>query len=160
MYTNRTRTATGGATFAYVQYLHLGPEEARSGDGTVANVGVRLSGTCQCKECMQRFDTERALLLHVKFIHGDKVVRVIMLRQDDDTLIGTSVAGEELFCISDVVTTARSLQAHVAVALECQPLMVTLFDGGSELTDDDAIGDPSSIIIQHDTGLTPETLLD
>merc|ERR1712151_68654 len=43
--------------------------EARSGDGTLSNVGVRLTGTLQCKECRQKFDTERALGLHWKFIH-------------------------------------------------------------------------------------------
>merc|ERR1712176_996581 len=42
---------------------------ARSGDGTVANVGIRINGAFQCPDCRQKFDSERAQQLHWKFIH-------------------------------------------------------------------------------------------
>ena len=41
----------------------------QSGDGTVENVGIKLTGSFQCKECRQRFETQKALDLHWKFIH-------------------------------------------------------------------------------------------
>jgi len=44
-------------------------QEAKSGDGTVANVGIKISGSFQCQECRQRFESERAQELHWKFIH-------------------------------------------------------------------------------------------
>jgi len=44
-------------------------EAAGSGDGTIDNVGIRLSGTFQCPECRQRFDTERAKEIHCRFTH-------------------------------------------------------------------------------------------
>lgn len=43
--------------------------EALSGDGTIANVGIKLSGSFPCLECRQRFDSEKARELHWKFIH-------------------------------------------------------------------------------------------
>lgn len=42
---------------------------ARSGDGTVRNVGIKTESALQCPECRQRFDTERARQCHWKFIH-------------------------------------------------------------------------------------------
>jgi len=41
----------------------------QSGDGTIENVGIKLTGSFQCKECRQRFETQKALDLHWKFIH-------------------------------------------------------------------------------------------
>eukprot|EP00420_Gonyaulax_spinifera_P034232 CAMPEP_0197885942 /NCGR_PEP_ID=MMETSP1439-20131203/15593_1 /TAXON_ID=66791 /ORGANISM="Gonyaulax spinifera, Strain CCMP409" /LENGTH=41 /DNA_ID= /DNA_START= /DNA_END= /DNA_ORIENTATION= len=32
--------------------------EAKSGDGTVMNVGIRTTGSFQCPDCRQKFDTE------------------------------------------------------------------------------------------------------
>lgn len=43
--------------------------DALSGNGTVENVGIRLTGTKQCPDCNQKFDTEKAKELHWKFIH-------------------------------------------------------------------------------------------
>jgi len=43
---------------------------AKSGDGSLENVGVRLKGTFQCAECRQLFDTEVAKNTHWKFIHA------------------------------------------------------------------------------------------
>ncbi len=42
---------------------------AKSGDGTVINVGIKTDGKFQCSECRQKFDTEKAKQLHWKFIH-------------------------------------------------------------------------------------------
>jgi len=44
-------------------------EAARSGDGTVDNVGIKMAGTFQCPECRQKFDSEAAKKLHWRFIH-------------------------------------------------------------------------------------------
>lgn len=44
-------------------------QEARSGDGSVENVGVKMTGEFKCPECRQQFDTEQAKALHWKFIH-------------------------------------------------------------------------------------------
>jgi len=43
--------------------------EARSGDGTIANVGIKLDGEYQCPHCSQKFLSERALSKHFKFVH-------------------------------------------------------------------------------------------
>merc|ERR1712151_1061899 len=42
-------------------------EAAKSGDGTVDNVGIKMTGTFQCPECRQKFDSQKALDLHLKF---------------------------------------------------------------------------------------------
>lgn len=42
---------------------------AMSGDGTLANVGVKMGGRFRCPECRQVFDSEKANQLHWKFIH-------------------------------------------------------------------------------------------
>jgi len=36
----------------------VAPEE-RSGDGSLNNVGTKLTGTTQCRECLQRFETKK-----------------------------------------------------------------------------------------------------
>jgi len=43
--------------------------EAMSGDGSIANVGLKLTGTFQCPDCKQKFTTKKAQELHWKFIH-------------------------------------------------------------------------------------------
>lgn len=42
---------------------------ARSGDGTIEQVGIKVTGAHQCPNCRQKFDTKRALELHWNFIH-------------------------------------------------------------------------------------------
>jgi len=44
-------------------------EAARSGDGSVTNVGIKMSGEFQCAECRQKFDSEQAKKMHWRFIH-------------------------------------------------------------------------------------------
>jgi len=43
----------------------------KSGNGSIAAVGLNLSGKIQCPSCSQKFDSERALKMHCKFIHAD-----------------------------------------------------------------------------------------
>ena len=40
---------------------------AKSGDGGLENVGIKLEGTFQCPHCRQKFETDKALQLHLKF---------------------------------------------------------------------------------------------
>lgn len=42
---------------------------AKSGDGTVANVGIKTDGAVKCPECNQVFDSQRAQQSHWRFIH-------------------------------------------------------------------------------------------
>jgi len=44
-------------------------DAAKSGDGIVTNVGVKMTGDFTCPDCHQRFDTEKAKDLHWKFFH-------------------------------------------------------------------------------------------
>jgi len=41
--------------------------EAKSGDGSITNVGIKLDGTFKCPNCRQTFLTEKARQLHLKF---------------------------------------------------------------------------------------------
>jgi len=45
-------------------------EESQSGDGTMVNVGLNLSGSLQCSLCVQQFTDPNALNVHKKFFHG------------------------------------------------------------------------------------------
>ena len=42
---------------------------AKSGDGTVINVGIKTEAAFPCPDCRQKFDTEKAKQMHWKFIH-------------------------------------------------------------------------------------------
>lgn len=44
--------------------------QAASGDGTVANVGLKLRGDFPCSDCRQRFDNAHAREVHWRFFHG------------------------------------------------------------------------------------------
>ena len=44
-------------------------DAAKSGNGTVEQVGIKMTGVHQCPDCRQKFDTEKAKQLHWKFIH-------------------------------------------------------------------------------------------
>ena len=50
---------------------------ATSADGTILPVVHRLSGKIQCPECDQKFDSEKAVNLHSKFIHQSNGVSPI-----------------------------------------------------------------------------------
>lgn len=44
-------------------------EEAVSGDGTLEKVGIKMKGKVQCSSCAQRFESQKFLELHVKYMH-------------------------------------------------------------------------------------------
>jgi len=44
-------------------------EAAKSGDGSVEHVGIKLDGQFQCDVCKQKFTSEKAKQIHWKFIH-------------------------------------------------------------------------------------------
>jgi DMSO/TMAO reductase YedYZ molybdopterin-dependent catalytic subunit len=43
---------------------------AMSGDGTIANVGIKLDGKVQCQHCNQRFLCESKCAVHYKYFHA------------------------------------------------------------------------------------------
>lgn len=45
------------------------PWQMRSGDGTLANVGIKTRAQICCDQCRQRFDSSKALELHSRFTH-------------------------------------------------------------------------------------------
>eukprot|EP00928_Gymnodinium_smaydae_P069067 TRINITY_DN52442_c0_g1_i2.p1 TRINITY_DN52442_c0_g1~~TRINITY_DN52442_c0_g1_i2.p1 ORF type:complete len:174 (-),score=39.63 TRINITY_DN52442_c0_g1_i2:239-688(-) len=141
----------------------LMPNPARSGNGTVDMVGIRMSGTFRCQECIQRYDSERALVMHVKFTHGNKVVRAILLHADatsDGDLVGTTFTGEELFRFpgagAAAATKAGALRAGIAELLSVHEVQVTLLRDEEELQDDVLVDDPASIIVKQDMGRDAE----
>ena len=40
---------------------------AKSGDGSLENVGIKLDGKLKCPHCRQIFENDKALQLHLKF---------------------------------------------------------------------------------------------
>ena len=40
---------------------------AKSGDGSLQNVGIKLDGKVKCPHCRQQFETDKSLQLHLKF---------------------------------------------------------------------------------------------
>jgi len=44
-------------------------EAARSGDGTIVNVGIKVAAVIPCQHCNQRFDSDSARDVHWRFIH-------------------------------------------------------------------------------------------
>jgi nitrate reductase (NAD(P)H) len=48
------------------------PKEARSGDGTLENVGIKLDGKFKSPVTNQLFDSQRALDFHLKYLHDPK----------------------------------------------------------------------------------------
>ena len=40
---------------------------AKSGDGSLQNVGIKLDGSFKCPHCRQTFTEKKALDLHLKF---------------------------------------------------------------------------------------------
>eukprot|EP00931_Biecheleriopsis_adriatica_P035330 TRINITY_DN2032_c0_g2_i1.p1 TRINITY_DN2032_c0_g2~~TRINITY_DN2032_c0_g2_i1.p1 ORF type:complete len:150 (-),score=26.63 TRINITY_DN2032_c0_g2_i1:247-696(-) len=133
-----------------------------SGDGTLANVGFRMNGTCQCQECNQRFDTENALQLHVKYIHGDKVFRVMTLSQEGAMLQGSSLAGQELFHVEQASAKVGELRGQIADALNCHPVFISFFQHGCELDYGEGISldDIESVTVRQDLGRDSDHMFD
>jgi hypothetical protein len=44
-------------------------EAAKSGDGTIVNVGIKVNGKFKSPVNNQMFDTQEALDLHLKYLH-------------------------------------------------------------------------------------------
>merc|ERR1719463_194114 len=118
--------------------VNIAPE-ARSGDGTIQHVGIKLTGKCLCEECNQRYETDRALSLHVKFTHGNKVFRVLSLTQDDNACVGMNLAGDEIFRLETYSSTAGKLQQQIAEALRTNPVFIEIRHGANKLGDKDFI---------------------
>lgn len=47
------------------------PAAECSGDGSLANVGIRVHGVLACYRCRQRFDSTRALEVHARIMHEE-----------------------------------------------------------------------------------------
>lgn len=52
-----------------------GTDAAQCGDGTVANIGVKMDGKFHGNVCRQKFDMEKAVQLQRKFIHDHQAER-------------------------------------------------------------------------------------
>eukprot|EP00746_Dinoflagellata_sp_MGD_P161077 gnl/MRDRNA2_/MRDRNA2_88105_c0_seq1.p1 gnl/MRDRNA2_/MRDRNA2_88105_c0~~gnl/MRDRNA2_/MRDRNA2_88105_c0_seq1.p1 ORF type:complete len:167 (+),score=41.90 gnl/MRDRNA2_/MRDRNA2_88105_c0_seq1:69-503(+) len=130
--------------------------EAKSGNGRLENVGIKLSGKCLCEECNQRFETDRALSLHVKFQHGNKVFRVFCLAQDGDACVGMNLAGDEIFRLDAYSVTAGKLQGEIADALQTNKIFIEVRHGENQLGDDDIIDDLGLTIVRQDMGRTAD----
>jgi len=50
--------------------------ESLSGDGSLENVGINVSGAHQCELCMQQFGCANALHAHIKFMHQEEEQKV------------------------------------------------------------------------------------
>eukprot|EP00419_Tripos_fusus_P008389 CAMPEP_0172677042 /NCGR_PEP_ID=MMETSP1074-20121228/14406_1 /TAXON_ID=2916 /ORGANISM="Ceratium fusus, Strain PA161109" /LENGTH=61 /DNA_ID=CAMNT_0013494819 /DNA_START=119 /DNA_END=304 /DNA_ORIENTATION=+ len=50
---------------------------AKSGDGTLTNVGIKLDGQFQCPHCRQAFADDRSLQLHLQFQCSSAVAKQI-----------------------------------------------------------------------------------
>merc|ERR1711862_629481 len=49
-------------------------DAAKSGDGTIKNVGIKVGGKFKSPVNNQMFDTQEALDLHLKYLHDPKKV--------------------------------------------------------------------------------------
>ena len=47
-------------------------DAAKSGDGTIANVGIKVTGKFKSPVNNQLFDTQAALDLHLKYLHDPR----------------------------------------------------------------------------------------
>mmetsp|Transcript_66988 Transcript_66988/g.119138 ORF Transcript_66988/g.119138 Transcript_66988/m.119138 type:complete len:148 (-) Transcript_66988:46-489(-) len=128
-------------------------EAAMSGDGSLDNVGIRIQGCLNCPECNQRYDTERALSLHIKFTHGDKVVRVITLQRDGESLVGYSLAGHDIFRFEEYLgKDVKDLTEQLSNKLMVHPTSLALLESGVELPPDHPILDVGGIVVRQDMG--------
>ena len=50
---------------------------AKSGDGTLEKVGIKVDGKFKSPVTNQCFDTQEALDLHLKFLHNPKTAGVV-----------------------------------------------------------------------------------
>merc|ERR1712151_381112 len=138
---------------------------AHSGDGSLAHVGMNMRGTVDCLECSQRFSTEEALILHVKYMHGNRIFRVIMLTQEGNALVGMTLGGTTMFRVDQWSANVRELKEQVSKGLKetkggeafdetrSDPAFLTFVTNEKELRDDVIIEDISSTILKQDLGI-------
>ena len=69
-------------------------DAAKSCNNTLQDVGIKMSGAFQCKHCRQKFDTEKAQLIHWKFTHRDDTDR----DNDVDRITGAEETVDEVAC--------------------------------------------------------------
>merc|ERR1711924_579877 len=100
----------------------------------------------------QRFKTDRALSVHVKFVHGNKVFRVMSLAQDGSACVGMNLAGMEIFRLETYSSTAGKLQQQIADALQTNQVFIELRHGENKLGDNDIIDDLDLTIVRQDMG--------
>eukprot|EP00747_Dinoflagellata_sp_TGD_P161806 gnl/TRDRNA2_/TRDRNA2_178732_c0_seq1.p1 gnl/TRDRNA2_/TRDRNA2_178732_c0~~gnl/TRDRNA2_/TRDRNA2_178732_c0_seq1.p1 ORF type:complete len:142 (+),score=29.79 gnl/TRDRNA2_/TRDRNA2_178732_c0_seq1:147-572(+) len=131
-----------------------------SGDGTLRHVGIKVTGMNLCEDCNQRFDSEKALSLHVKFFHGNRVFRAFTLAQNDNTCVGMTLAGNEIFRLEKYSTVAGELLQQIAHALHTHTMFLELKLGANTLAGKDAIDDLGLIIVRQDMGRTADTMFD
>jgi len=116
--------------------------EARSGDGTVENVGLKVSGH-----------------MHRR-MPGDKVYRVIVLNEAGGEVLGASLGGDEVFRIKLCCAQVGPVIEQVADALKTHAHFIVLLEGGTELQDVDCISDFSAVIVKQDMCRSADTALD
>merc|ERR1719450_367697 len=140
--------------------------EARSGDGTIEHVGLNLqpTATFHCLECNQRYTSEKALSLHVKYTHGNRIFRVIILNREDSALVGMTLSGATMFRIENFATSVRDLKEQISQGLKkynptdvveqlhAEPLFLSLLANEAELLDDANIDCIESTIVRQDMG--------
>jgi len=154
---------------AYPYAIAVSPD-AKSGDGTVANVGVKLTGSFCCQECNQRFSSDRALMTHVKFTHSNKVSRVCILHRDGDAIHGMTMGGDKLFQVDKFSTNVGELKDQIADALrfiategqkaQAHAMFLSLVEGANCLGDDDVVSDVRATIVKQDMGYSAEEFYD
>jgi hypothetical protein len=154
------RGSASGVTTAMFHHFQVA-QDAKSGDGTVANVGIKLNGQCHCAECNQRFETDRALSLHVKFMHGNKVFRVLTLVQDGNAVVGSNLAGNEIFRVEEFSASEGDLKQQIADALQTNSVFLEMLQGGQMLDGKGSIDwSLGPLIVKQDMGRTADCMFD
>lgn len=117
-----------------------------------------MSGSIHCQECNQQFDTDHTLQLHVKYMHGNKVFRVIPLSQAGSEVVGASLGGDEIFRLKDVSTNVKTFREEVAATLKTHAHFIELLEQGEYLKDQSVIKDFNATIVKQDVCQTAATI--
>lgn len=123
------------------------------GEGTTANGPINITGTFQCPECTQKFDTEKANNVHFKFTHDRSLVYDTTLvapicdtgpiqeicnkiMGDVDRTITINAVDTEFLVTCNTEWKVADLIQHISAAREADPRDVRLVDvGASEVLD-------------------------
>merc|ERR1712190_436719 len=123
---------------------------AISGDGTVANVGMKLTGHIHCHECNQRFESVKALRLHLKHIHKSRVQKTIQLVQDGDELVCHTLTGDKLLRLATFSLEVGDLLEQIAAGLGTASAALSIVQGHEELQRDQVISDFGSVLVRQE----------